>query len=112
MISNIGTAPGGIQISLRVTNESEYRAWNTEWNGVKRQAQGDIEGYFGVINLLGPRLRTQHPIGKYWNSYFTYVQLRYDLINDGTVEPLHLGRTFMCAAGFQSFHVPARLHGL
>ena len=66
-------------------------------NGVKRQSQGDLEGYFGAINLLGPRLTTQRPYDKHWSSHFTYVQLRYDLLSGTGGELLSLGRTFMCA---------------
>ena len=42
----------------RITNESEYRAWNVNVNGIKRQT-GQVDssrrGYFGAINLLAPR---------------------------------------------------------
>ena len=32
-IRNIGTAPGGVPIDLRITNETVYRAWNVNLNG-------------------------------------------------------------------------------
>ena len=36
-------------IWLRITNESEYRGWNTRHNGVKRQSSGTATGYFGAV---------------------------------------------------------------
>lgn len=94
-IRNVGTAPGGAVIDLRVTNESEYRAWITEWNGIKREEENDRVGYFGVVNLLGPRRSTQRPLTKFWNEHFSYVQLRYSFLNGATSLPLTLGRTFL-----------------
>ena len=49
----------------------------------------------GAVNLLGPRLPSQQPLTKLWNSHFTYVQLRYELLNSATSESLALGRTFL-----------------
>lgn len=43
---------------LRVTNQSEYRGWNVQQNGVKR-GSGINAGYFGVVNLMGPRTADQ-----------------------------------------------------
>jgi hypothetical protein len=45
---------------LRITNESEYRAWREGLNGLSR-ATGTLVAKFGVINLLGPRSRQQRP---------------------------------------------------
>ena len=39
-------------IDLRITNESEYRAWDAKLNGIKAARE---RGAFGSINLLGPR---------------------------------------------------------
>ena len=41
--SDVGTTADGVRIDLRVTNTSEYRAWNANRNG--------INGVNGVINL-------------------------------------------------------------
>jgi len=78
------------------------RGWNTEWNGIKRQQQDDRVGYFGVINLLGPRTPTQRPFDKFWNDQFTYVQLRYELLNGATGAPIALGRTYMTFYDFDA----------
>ena len=111
-IANIGTAPGNVCIDLRITNESEYRAWRTGTNGVKRVTAGTNVGSFGTINLLGPRSPSQRPYDKFWHAHLTIVQLRYDFVDGGrkagsggstftcasspTIgEPLTLGRTFV-----------------
>lgn len=47
------------EIWMRVTNESTYRAWNPRHNGVKRRSEGTSTGFFGALNLLGPRSITQ-----------------------------------------------------
>ena len=50
------TPPTSRTVWMRVTNESEYRAWRTVHNGIKRTGgAGSNAGYFGVVNLLGPR---------------------------------------------------------
>ena len=51
-------------IWLRITNVSAYRAWNPRHNGVKRMREGTVEGFFGAINLLGPRIPAQRPYNK------------------------------------------------
>lgn len=109
-ISNVGTAPSGECIDLRITNESEYRAWWTGHNGIKRVASGTIEGFFGAVNLLGPRSVTQRPFDRFWHASFTIVQLRFSFVRGGlrldarTCTPaagagsdalLQIGRTFM-----------------
>ena len=114
--SNVGIAPnlggqGNVQIDLRITNESEYRAWNTYHNGIKRQCAdscnvdvrcGDRAGYFGAINLLAPRHRTYVRV---WNEHFTFVQLKYEFLrSDG--QPLNIGRTYMT---FCTLPAPAAL---
>ena len=71
---------GWEEVWMSINNVSEYRAWKTGHNGVKRQSFGDVEGFFGAVNLLGPRATTQQPADKYWNSYLTVVQLRYDFL--------------------------------
>jgi len=102
-IRNVGTAPGGVTIDLRVTNQTEYRAWRETLNGIKRQDEGDGNvGYFGVINLLGPRIPSQRPLDKFWNEHFTFVQLRYDFINGGTGAQLTLGRVFLTFFDFDT----------
>ena len=58
------------------------RAWNPRHNGVKRQQEGDSTGYFGAINLLGPRSPTQRPLDKLWYSTFTGAQFRFDFLRE------------------------------
>ena len=66
LISNVGTQKDyttGISrpVWMRVTNESEYQAWRTGHNGIKRTGGvGSNAGFFGVVNLLGPRDPTQN----------------------------------------------------
>jgi hypothetical protein len=43
-----GDAPEAERVWLQITNETEYRAWNANANGVKRQMYGGETGFFGV----------------------------------------------------------------
>jgi hypothetical protein len=100
-VSNVGKTRFGSQIDIRVTNETEYRAWRVGPNGLKRQRSSpgsEVSGYFLVINLLGPREPTQ---GFYWNDAFTFVQLRYEFIKADTGSPIEVDRTFLtfCTQG-------------
>ena len=61
------------------------RAWNERLNGIKRQVANDQAGYFGVINLLGPRTTAQN---RHWNEFFTFVQVD----TAGVERSLHLTR--------------------
>ena len=63
-------------------------------NGVKREYSGEKEGYFGVVNLLGPRAPLQRPFDQFWNDHFTYVQLRFDFV-DKMDAPLLIERSFI-----------------
>ena len=101
-LTNLGQAAGGVQIDLRITNESEYRAWNERLNGVKRQYEGDREGFFGVVNLLGPRSTTQRPLDMLWNSYFTYTQLRFAFVDSLSLAPITLARTYLTFFDFDT----------
>ena len=94
-IANVGLAPGGCQIDLRITNQSKFRAWSSNMNGVKREVAGSTYGYFGVINLLGPRDPRQRPYDMYWNEYITGVQLNYCMLCSTTGAPVTIGRFFM-----------------
>jgi hypothetical protein len=58
------------------------RAWNPRHNGVKRQQEGGNTGYFGCVNLLGPRSTTQRPFRQFWHATFTIVQLRFDFLTE------------------------------
>jgi hypothetical protein len=84
------------------------RGWNVRQNGVKRQASGiGIEGFFGVVNLLGPRLTTSRPFHRFWHDLFTIVQLRFDFLTETQQDisyqqlglsglvPIELERTFI-----------------
>ena len=85
------------EISLRITNMTEYRAWNPRHNGVKRQGIGDETGFFGAINLLGPRDSRQRPFTSFWSDQFTMVQLKFDFVSGprNELSPLTIGRTFI-----------------
>ena len=95
-----------VTVWLRVTNETTYRAWNSRQNGVKRQSSGDGEGFFGAINLLGPRSVNQRPASQYWSDQYTMVQLRFDFLKESStdsysisglagLEPVTLERTYL-----------------
>jgi hypothetical protein len=82
------------------------RAWNPRHNGVKRQEVGGNAGYFGAVNLLGPRSLTQRPFSQFWSDTFTIVQLRFDFLREATdgayqqlglsgLVPIELERTFI-----------------
>jgi hypothetical protein len=90
-------------IDLRVTNETEYRAWRVKLNGIKRRNQGDSAGYFGVINLLGPRSPRQ-PGGPdtQWNPEFTFVQLRYSFVGRNSGNPIVIDRTYLTFYDFDT----------
>ena len=81
-----------------MTNESEYRAWREKNNGVKKRANG----FFGVVNLLGPRSTSMTPLNRLWNSYFTFVQLRFEFVDGRTRDPLALERTYMSFYDFDT----------
>ena len=70
-----GVATGEV-IDLRITNLTEYHAWDTQWNGVKRV---DIAGddSFAVVNLLGPR---QTDWSDYWSDQMTFVELKIEFL--------------------------------
>ena len=95
-------------IDLRITNESEYRAWRVRLNGIKRRTQGDITGYFGVINLLGPRALGQSGgPDTQWNTEFTYCELRYTFVGRNSGNPIAIDRTYLTF-----YDVRARTHEL
>ena len=59
------------------------RRWNARNNGVKRQATPGVrEGFFGAINLLGPRSVFQRPSWRFWSDRYTLVQLRFDFLTE------------------------------
>ena len=82
VLRDIGQTGTGECINLRITNETEYRAWNTKINGVKVTGPS-LSGYFGVINLMAPR--SPHLQGpKYvWHTSFTFVQLKFEFRSGG-----------------------------
>ena len=55
-------------------------------------------GYFGVVNLLGPRTEAQ---GQQWRSDFTYVQLRLEFLSENGT-PLTIWRTYMTFFDFDT----------
>ena len=71
-------------------------------NGIKRETEGDQTGYFGVLNLLGPRLNQPGPPITQWNPTFTFVQLRYTFIGRNSGAPIVLDRTFMSFYDFDT----------
>ena len=81
LIRGVGTTLDTNQeIWMRVTNQSVYRAWNSRHNGVKRRSEGTSIGYFGALNLLGPRSATQNRPEKFWAAQFTLMQLKYEFL--------------------------------
>ena len=104
-IRDIGIAAGGARIDLRIRNETAYRAWNERVNGIKREYTDNNEGFFGVINLLGPRTAAQRPLNMYWDAALTFVQLRYEFLTAAGA-PLTLGRTFLTFCTCQSASRP------
>ena len=105
LMRGLGTTPDNNRIDLRITNESEYRAWREAINGIKVQNDNNDVGYFGVINLLGPRSPTMRPYHKFWHEELTIVQLRFTFMN-GDPFPLGsnltIGRTFMTFFDFDT----------
>jgi hypothetical protein len=57
-----------------------------------------------VVNLLGPRAPSQRPPNKFWNEFFTHVQLRYTFVSAADDSPMPIGRTFLT---FYDFDVGA-----
>ena len=53
LLGPVGRHPGlNVDINLRISNLTEYRAFNAiENNGIKERSNGS----FGVVNLLGPQ---------------------------------------------------------
>ena len=97
----------GAVIDLRITNLTEYRAWEAgglKWNGLKRAdkdghtAGAFGSGSFGNVNLKGPRSATQS-----WPWYTTagtlrpatYVELLYEFVTGSAKTEITLPRTFM-----------------
>ena len=123
LIENVGVSPSGWRIDLLISNETEarsslvshascvllcshgacgvltqYRAFNVNVNGVKRQrgaVETSVTGYFGALNLLAPRSPLSEPAER-WHSDATFVQLRFDFTTMYG-HPTHLSRTFICA---------------
>jgi hypothetical protein len=92
-ISGVGVSASGESIDMRISNETEYRAWKAAINGIK-QTGSDVEssGYFAVINLLAPREASS---GSYWHETLTFVQLRYSFVGSSSGLPILLDRTFL-----------------
>lgn len=87
--ANVGTLSTGEKIDMRITNESEYNAFNSAQNGkVDRD-----DGTFGTINLRTPRASASE-----WHNHITWVQLRIEFINAATGGPIEVG-----AGGFRTF---------
>lgn len=83
------------RIFVQCFEQSEYRAWSTENNGIRRQTDGTITGYTVAINLLGPRMPWQRPRSKFWRSDFTLVQLSYSFVTGPSSTTIRIGRTFL-----------------
>ena len=75
-------------IDLRVTNTTEYRAWNPNLNGIKRRSGGA----FGSINLLGPRHHTQP---RFWRAAMTHAVLKFEFLDTTTGQPVNLPLTYL-----------------
>ena len=57
--SNVAEDDAGVQVDLRITNESEYRAWTASNGGASLNGFKLPERQFGVVHLLGPRAASQ-----------------------------------------------------
>ena len=68
-------------------------------NGIKRQTSGTDVGYFGVVNLLGPRDPRQP---RAWHQHLTYVELRYDFVSGLSGQPIALERTYVTFYDFDT----------
>ena len=90
-------------IDLRITNESEYRGYNTIFNGIK--ASSGAKGCFGVINLLAPRAAGTSRV---WSTIFTFVQLRLEFLSHTTGAPITLPRTYMTFCALIRHATPSR----
>ena len=96
----LGVDPAtGDPIDMQVDNETEYRAWNVNWNGIKQQRVSDVEGFFGVTNLLGPRAPEQTA---QWDPSFTFVQLQYSFIRRSTGEPYVIDKSYFTFYDFDT----------
>ena len=98
-ISNVGTTQEGTQLDLRITNESEYRAWSVYLNGVKRVQRDSVSGYFCVVNLLAPRASNQR---RHWNAWVTQVDLRYTFISASAQTPVVIERVLLTFYDFDA----------
>jgi hypothetical protein len=102
-LRSVGKLSDGTQIDLRITNRSEYRAWNAALNGIRSSSvlsggnnstintttPASDKGAFGSVNLLGPRAAGSP---RFWRSTMTYVVLRFEFLDaDGST--LTLART-------------------
>jgi hypothetical protein len=102
-IRNVGTTASGTSINMHIRNETEYRAWRTGPNGIKRVAAASgPNGFFGVVNLLGPRSPTQQPAAMVWNSHLTVVQLRYTFVDAANDALLTIGRMHLTFFDFDT----------
>lgn len=108
---NVGTAPGGIELGMRIENTSYYNYWSNGHNGIKRSNGAGVAGFFVAINLLGPRSPTQRPLPKFWNEHFTSCGFRYTFVNHATGAPIEIGRTFLSFYDFDTGAPPKSLPG-
>ena len=94
----VGTSATGERIDMRITNETEYRGYNTEINGLKRSLTTSGEaGCFAVLNLLAPRTAS-----RIWNTLFTFVQLRVEFRLGSSQAPIALPRTYISFYDFDN----------
>jgi hypothetical protein len=84
----------GESIDLRITNTTEYRAWNPATNGLK---EADSSGAFVMINLLAPRHEGMYG---HWHASTTAVELKLEFVSGATQQPLALGRTYLTVYDF------------
>lgn len=100
-IRDVGVSGDDTAIDLRITNQSEYHAWNPDLNGIKRSTGGRF-GSFGAINLLGPREEDQ--AGYVWHTGGTFVELLFEVVGrDGSgTRALTLPRTYLTFYDFDA----------
>jgi hypothetical protein len=100
LIRNVASAfENGEQLDLHISNESEYRGWNVNLNGIKRVVSGASSGHFCVVNLLAPRAVGTR---RYWHDRLTFADIRYTFVAAATGAARVVGRTLLTFYDFDA----------
>ena len=94
---------------MLITNTTEYYAWSTQWNGLKRPDDdlGSDTGAFAVVNMLGPRDETQQDRIDHWR-HFSFVELKVQFTTGASRQPIVLPRTYLTFYDFDQGLAPLR----